>query len=265
MATRERAARALLEWWAEAGLDPPPGAPQPTLRADAGPPPPAPQRKTAALQKPKAEGPVEVARALAAQASDIESLAAAIAAFDGCPLKKSAKSTVVYDGAPGAPILLIGEAPGQDEDAAGKPFVGRAGQLLDQMLSAVGVSRKSNALISNCVYWRPPSNRNPTPEELAVCRPFVDRLVGLAMPKLVVLVGGVAAQSLLNTETGVMRLRGQRLQLPFAELTTPIHAMVMLHPAYLLRQPAQKRLAWADLLAMEAWLDELGAPRDPRL
>ncbi len=265
MTATERAARALLDWWDDAGVDAASARAlaAPAQGSPARPPPQAPPPVAAPKRAPV--GPIDAARALSAQAQDLKSLAAAISAFEGCTLKNGAKNTVVHDGIEHAAVLIIGEAPGQDEDLAGKPFVGRAGQLLDRMLAGVGLSRKSNALISNCVFWRPPANRTPTPDELALCRPFVDRLIALTQPKLVLLVGGVAGQSLLNRTEGVTRLRGQRLRLAVDGLTTPVHAMVMLHPAYLLRQPAQKRLAWADLLALEAWADELAAPRDPRV
>lgn len=281
MNAAERAFEALAGFWEDAGLEtvsaslqahpegsgaavstPSPAGPSAPVSRTAS--TPLPGRLTPV--KPSASipaGPVAEARAAAAQAEDLPALAAAIEAFEGCALKKAARRTVVADGIPGAPILIIGEAPGVEEDADGKPFVGRAGQLLDQMLGFIGVSRRSNCLISNCVYWRPPGNRNPTPEELAICRPFVERMIILSQPALLILVGGVAGQALSGRSEGVTRLRGERLTLSIQGLTTPVHAMVMLHPAYLLRQPAQKRLAWADLLAASAWLDELEVKREP--
>ncbi|MFZ4122395.1 MAG: uracil-DNA glycosylase [Caulobacterales bacterium] len=264
MADREQAARALLAFWEQAGVDV--GEARAILRAPL-PVAPAPPRERPAEVVPVARAPkvavgpaapVVLAQQMAAKAQSIPDLAAAIAAFDGCALKKGAKKTVVYDGVVGAPVLVIGEAPGADEDSAGMPFVGRAGQLLDRMLAAVNLSRQSNVLISNAIFWRPPGNRTPTTEELAICRPFVERMIGLARPKVLVLAGGAAASSVLDRSEGVTRLRGQRLTHMVAGLTTPVNVMVMLHPAYLLRQPVQKRLAWADLLMLDAWLAELG-------
>lgn len=160
-------------------------------------------------------------------------------------------------------MLLIGEAPGKDEDEQGKPFVGRSGQLLDRMLAQIGLSRKHNILISNTIYWRPPGNRDPTQGEIVACLPFVERLVELTNPKLLILTGKAAAHTMLKREDGVMKLRGRRLNYVRDGMPAPVNTMVMLHPAYLLRQPQQKRLAWADLLAAETWLDELGVARAP--
>jgi DNA polymerase len=188
-----------------------------------------------------------------------------VEAFEGCGLKAAARHTVFGDGVETAEILLIGEGPGREEDEQGKPFVGRSGQLLDRMLAAIGLSRHTNVFISNVVYWRPPGNRPATQGELAACLPFVDRLIGLMAPKMLILAGGVAAQTVLRRSEGVTKLRGRRLRLDIKELTIPINTLVMLHPAYLLRQPQQKRLAWADLLALAAWLDELGVAGGPRL
>ena len=158
-------------------------------------------------------------------------------------------------------MLLIGEAPGKDEDQQGKPFVGRSGQLLDRMLAQIGLSRQANLLISNTIYWRPPGNRDPTPGEIMACLPFAERLVHLVQPKLLILAGKSAAHTMLKREDGVLKLRGRRLKYERDGLS--INAMVMLHPAYLLRRPQEKRLAWADLQLLETWLGELGAPRDP--
>ncbi|MBY0423248.1 MAG: uracil-DNA glycosylase, partial [Parvularculaceae bacterium] len=167
----------------------------------------------------------------------------------GCPLKAGARTTVFADGVWGADLLVIGEAPGRDEDLAGRPFVGRAGQLLDRMLAAIGRRRAENALISNVVFWRPPGNRTPTQLEIAVCKPFVERLVELTKPKAVMLAGGVPTQALLLLP-GITRARGQ-----WRTLTTSsgysVPALPIFHPAFLLRQPAQKRFAWADLLTLE--------------
>jgi DNA polymerase len=188
----------------------------------------------------------------AAACSTHQALAEAVAAFTACSLKAGARNTVFADGAPGAPLLVIGEAPGRDEDAAGKPFVGRAGQLLDKMLAAIGRSRTADTLITNVVYWRPPGNRAPTHAEIAVCRPFIERLIELTAPKAIMLAGGVPTQALIGA-AGIMRARGA-----WREIVLPsgarFQALPVFHPAFLLRQPAQKRLAWADLQTLSARL-----------
>jgi DNA polymerase len=204
---------------------------------------------------------VDSARALAAAAGSIAELRAAVERYDGCALKATARNTVFSDGADDAPVLVLGEAPGKDEDEQGKPFVGRSGQLLDRMLAQIGLERQFNVLISNTIYWRPPGNRDPTPGETLACLPFVERLIELSRPKLLILTGKAAANTVLRREDGVMKLRGRRLLYTRDGLEQPVNALVMLHPAYLLRQPQQKRLAWSDLLLAEAWLNELGVAR----
>lgn len=197
------------------------------------------------------------AGALAAAADSLESLKAAIERFDGCPLKELCEKTVVYDGTLGAPVMVLGEGPGGQEDRIGLPFVGKAGQLLDKMLAAIGLDRKTNTFISNVNYWRPPGNRNPEADELAVCRPFVNRMVDLAQPKIIIATGGVAAKSLLDTKTGIMRLRGS--ERPFeTPAGTQVPMVPMFHPAYLLRRPQDKSRAWRDLLLVQARLKEMG-------
>jgi len=259
------AARALLAFWRAAGVDmdeaeaiftgsaaarTPIASVKEPLRAPA-----APRLKRPA---PGPDAPVETARALAAAASTIPELQAAVEKFDGCALKATARNTAFSDGVMGAPVLLLGEAPGKDEDEQGKPFVGRSGQLLDRMLTQIGLDRKSNILISNTIYWRPPGNRDPTQGEIVACLPFVERLIELTQPKLLLLTGKAAAHTVLKREDGVMKLRGRRLLYNREGSAAPVNALVMLHPAYLLRQPQQKRLAWVDLLAAEAWLRDLG-------
>lgn len=205
--------------------------------------------------------PIEDARALAASASTIAELRAAVEAFNGCGLKATARNTVFSDGVEDARILLIGEAPGKEEDEQAKPFVGRSGQLLDRMLATIGLSRRENLLISNTIYWRPPGNRPPTQGEIAACLPFCERLIELKKPDLLILAGGVAAQTVLKREEGVMRMRGRRLTYTRDAVPSGVNTMVMLHPAYLLRRPQEKRLAWGDLLLLESWLNELGVKR----
>lgn len=270
------AARALLAFWRAAGVDMDDAeavfatraATAPAAKAAPAIParepfridPPAPKAKPKAQLQP-ADDAVNTARAMAAGASTIAELRAAVEKFNGCALKATARNTVFSDGVAGAPVLLLGEAPGKEEDEQGKPFVGRSGQLLDKMLGSIGLARQSNVLISNTIYWRPPGNRDPTPGETIACLPFVERLIELAKPKLLILTGKAAAHTVLKREDGVMKLRGRKLQYTREGIKAPVNAMVMLHPAYLLRQPQQKRLAWADLLLAEAWLEELGVAR----
>lgn len=207
------------------------------------------------------QSPVDDARALAAAAGSIADLRAAVETFTGCGLKATARTTVFSDGLDDAQVLLIGEAPGKEEDEQGKPFVGRSGQLLDRMLATIGLDRRKNLLISNTIYWRPPGNRPPTQGEIAACMPFCERLIEIAQPKLLILAGGVAAQTVLKREDGVMRMRGRRLTYNREGRPLSVNTMVMLHPAYLLRRPQEKRLAWGDLLQLESWLNELGVER----
>ncbi len=187
------------------------------------------------------------AEALARAAESIEALHDAIRAFEGCALKASAKNTVIGRGNPEAKLILIGEAPGANEDRLGQPFVGEAGRLLDEMLKWIGLD-ESNVYITNVLFWRPPGNRNPTDAELALCRPFIDRQIELMQPSLLMFLGGIATKSMLHESRGILKLRGHW----YDYQTTPggrvIPALATLHPAYLLRQPAQKRFAWQDFL-----------------
>lgn len=194
----------------------------------------------------------ESAREIAARCNTLDELKQALAVFEGCPLRYTAKNLVFADGNPQARIMLIGEAPGRDEDLQGLPFVGRAGQLLDRMLAAIGLDR-TGVYIVNTLPWRPPGNRTPTPAEHAVCMPFVERHVELVNPDFLVLLGGVSAKQMLRTDTGIMRLRGKWASVEVNGRAVP--ALPTLHPAYLLRQPAQKQLAWRDLLSLKARLD----------
>ncbi|MEP0944865.1 MAG: uracil-DNA glycosylase [Rhizobiaceae bacterium] len=204
-------------------------------------------------------GVIERARKLAAEATTLAELKAAIEGFDGCNLKFTARSTVFADGNPQSRIMLIGEAPGRDEDEQGLPFVGPSGQLLDKMLMAIGLDRTS-VYIANVLPWRPPGNRTPTAAESDICMPFIERHVELAAPDLLVLVGGASAATMLRTKTGIMSLRGKWQTLTIGDRELP--AMPSLHPAYLLRTPNHKALAWRDLLAIEAKLAELATPAD---
>lgn len=193
------------------------------------------------------------ARAIARAAPDLEALRAALDSFDGCSLKRTAKSLVFADGNPAGRVMLVGEAPGREEDLQGLPFVGRSGQLLDRMLASIGLAR-DDVYIANVVPWRPPGNRTPTPEETALCRPFIERQIELADPDFLICLGGASAKELLGTTEGILRLRGQWRD--FDTGRRRIRAMATLHPAYLLRQPLQKRLVWRDLLTLRAALDE---------
>ncbi|PWW02251.1 DNA polymerase [Hoeflea marina] len=193
------------------------------------------------------------ARAMARSANTIEELKAALESFTGCNLRHSAKSMVFADGNPQARVMFIGEAPGRDEDLQGLPFVGRAGQLLDRMLAAIGLSRET-AYITNMIPWRPPGNRTPAPHEIELCRPFITRHVALAEPDFVVMLGNVATKALLDTDRGILSIRGSWMTLECDGRRIP--ALPTLHPAYLLRNPAAKRHVWADLLSLAARLDE---------
>lgn len=191
---------------------------------------------------------VSSARRLAGEAASIEALRTALAGFDGCPLKATATNLCLYDGNPEAQIMIIGEAPGAEEDRQGRPFVGAAGQLLDRMLACVGLDRGS-VYITNLLFWRPPGNRNPTAAEVAACLPFLERQVELVDPSHLLLLGASSVKTLLGRQEGILKLRGRWAHYQHVGLPRPIPAMPTLHPAYLLRQPAQKRLAWRDLLA----------------
>lgn len=195
------------------------------------------------------EEAVRSARDLAAGAQTLDELREAMSAFEGCNLRRTAKTLVFADGNPEARVMLIGEAPGRDEDLQGLPFVGRSGQLLERMLAAIGLDR-SSVYISNVIPWRPPGNRTPTPAETQICRPFIERHIELASPEIVVLLGGAAAKALLDSNDGILRLRGRWLETELGGSRRPV--LATLHPAYLLRQPAQKKLAWQDLLKLKA-------------
>lgn len=186
---------------------------------------------------------------IAAAAGDIAALEAAVAAFEGCALRRTATNLVFADGNPAASVMLIGEAPGAEEDRQGKPFVGASGQLLDRMLATIGLDRKK-AYITNILPWRPPGNRKPTAAEIAMCLPFVRRHVELVAPRLLIFVGGTAASAMLDRSEGIMKLRGRWYQYPIEQGSKTIDATCIFHPAFLLRSPGQKREAWRDLLTI---------------
>ena len=271
----------ILHFYAEAGVDcvleetpvdrlaqaPAPPETQPVRAAQQPPPedrrraspivPAATDRQVARTPAPEATVPDETAisdaRETARSAPTIEALREALASFNGCNLRFGARNTVFADGNPQASVMFIGEAPGRDEDRQGLPFVGRAGQLLDKMLSAINLDR-SGCYITNMIPWRPPGNRSPTPLEIELCRPFIERHVELVNPKVVVLLGNVSTKALLGTTRGILSLRGTWSQYhPNSDIDIP--ALPTLHPAYLLRNPAQKKLSWQDFLSIRAHLD----------
>lgn len=204
---------------------------------------------------PAADETARAARDIANSATTLDELREALERFDGCNLKRTATQLVFADGNPESRVMLVGEAPGREEDMQGVPFVGRSGQLLDRMLAAIGLDRNS-VYIANVVPWRPPGNRTPTPQETATCRPFLDRQIELVDPDFLICLGGAAAKELMHTNEGILRLRGHWRDFNTGKRT--IHAMATLHPAYLLRQPLQKRLAWRDFLMLKAALDASG-------
>ncbi|MER8904233.1 uracil-DNA glycosylase family protein [Mesorhizobium sp. M0772] len=218
--------------------------------------PDAPARSVPAMATVPDEAQAALARQMAASASTLDALRQHMASFDGCNLKFTAKNLVFADGNPEASVMLVGEAPGRDEDIEGLPFVGRSGRLLDRMLAAIGLDRTS-VYIANVIPWRPPGNRTPTPHETEICRPFIERQIELVNPRVLVNLGGPSAKTLLNTTEGILRLRGN-WQVHTTVSGTAIPAMPTLHPAYLLRTPAHKKLAWRDFLEVKAKLREVG-------
>ncbi|QUD88612.1 uracil-DNA glycosylase [Phenylobacterium montanum] len=260
-----RAAESLLAFWAEAGVDQAYAdepvdrlaeALRPRLATPAHAPAPA---APAAAPAPDIAEAIADARRLAAEAKDLADLAAAIAAFEGCPLKREgARQAVFARGAPDAPVMIIGEAPGAEEDQQGAPFVGRAGKLLDRMVAAAGL--EGRVFITNTVYWRPPGNRTPSPQEQMICAPFLERAIELVSPKLLLLVGGASAKSVLQRSEGILTLRGRWFDWRPEGGQQAIPALPTLHPAFLLRQPAAKKKAWADLLTLTERLDRPERP-----
>ncbi len=263
----DRALVSSLAFWADAGVETAyADAPVDRLKPAERKPPPGMVRPAASPQ-PTARGgaaeadvvsAVAAARALAVQAHDLDTLKTAIAAFDGCALKRQgARQAVFARGLADAPVMVIGEGPGAEEDKAGEPFVGRAGQLLDKMLAAAGLADR--VFITNTVFWRPPDNRTPTPAEQAVCAPFVERAIALVRPRLLLLAGGAAAKGMLRRSEGILTLRGQWLDWTPLEGGEVIPAMPTLHPAFLLRQPLGKKKAWQDLMTLAIRLEETTA------
>ena len=275
-------AAALLRWYVEQGVDEAIGE-EPIDRFAAPPPPPAATTAAATVTRSR---PQRLARPrlcvrrrlhrlrradrcrsnrhsssrmrarLAEGCSTLAELEAAIRGFEGCALKRTAKNTVFADGTPGAPVMIVGEAPGADEDRLGKPFVGVSGQLMDRMMGAIGLSRDGGFYITNILFWRPPGNRTPTTTEQGMCLAFTRRHIELVKPKVLVLAGGVAVKAVLDTAEGITRLRGKWTGYTLGDGTV-IPTMPTFHPAYLLRTPASKRQSWQDLLAIDKKLKEL--------
>ena len=256
----DRTAESLLAFWAEAGVDAM-LLDAPIDRIEAGkfiaPKPPEKKPLLVAPVRPGAldvDGAVAQARHVAAEAQDLEALKAAIAAFDGCPLKlEGARQSVFARGAPDAPLMVIGEGPGPEEDARGEPFVGQAGQMLDRMLGAAGLTDR--VFITNTVFWRPPGNRTPSPQEQAICAPFLERAIELVAPKMLLVLGAPAAKSVLKRDEGILSLRGRWFEWRSESGKLELPVMPTLHPAFLLRQPGAKKKAWADLLTLTERLD----------
>jgi len=220
--------------------------------------PPTPRPVSPAEPPPSGEASLRSAVEQAGEANTVAELRAALENFDGCALKKTAMNLVFTDGSPDARLMFVGEAPGAQEDRQGLPFVGPSGHLLDKMLDSIGIER-ADVLISNTVFWRPPGNRTPTPQETAVCMPFMERLIELVDPDVLVTLGGPAAKALLGETQGVGRLRGRWFTYQTPRMSHPVEATAMFHPAYLLRTPAQKRAAWQDMLGIKAKLGDISA------
>jgi DNA polymerase len=259
----------ILRWYLDAGVDETMGE-EPVDRyaaarraaeariAAAPPPPPQPRplppRAEAEPATLSASALPGTAAHLAAGCADLQALRRAMEGFEGLPLKQAAGSTVFGDGDPQAAVMCIGEAPGQEEDRRGLPFVGPSGKLLDRMLASIGLDR-ATAYITNVVPWRPPANRKPTPDEVAVCMPFLSRHIELVDPQVLILLGGASASAVLAKADGINRLRGRWFEFNSPGLPRPVPALATFHPAYLLRTPEAKRDAWRDLLMVRRKMD----------
>jgi uracil-DNA glycosylase len=270
MTTGHKDARELLAFYLDAGADALIGEEPVDRMADEAPPPPAnvssngearhaptPDRVPRSGLPPAGEGkaaPVSpdaaamAAREAAKTAANLDDLRALLENFEGCSLRNTATQLVFADGNPQSRLMFVGEAPGYEEDVSGKPFVGRSGKLLDRMIEAIGLDR-TQVYIANVVPWRPPGNRTPTPQETAICLPFIRRQIELAHPDILVCLGGPSMQTLLNTRDGITRTRGKWF--PYDTGSREIRAMATFHPAFLLRSPLQKRLSWRDFLAIK--------------
>ena len=272
----EKALQALIDWWDEAGIEldapvtrlkrqaAPASAPAAAPRAAPARQPLPPQRTAtpaaaiaAGFGEPEIQGPSS--HEVAAKADTLDALESAIREFEGCPLKRTARNTVFARGNRDARIMIIGEAPGRDEDEQGKPFMGPAGHLLDKMFASIGLGEDA-IYMSNIVNWRPPGNRNPTQDEITTCLPFIERHIALKAPDILVVAGGVSAQSLLREQASISRLRGKWCEYPVKQADgsdsgKTIACLPLFHPSFLLRQPASKKKAWQDLLSLDAKLN----------
>ena len=252
--TIEQAQKSLSQWWQDAGVEVPPAGPVAAssgTKAGSVTPAPTPKPATKVSGANPKDDRLATARKLAAAANTLDELIAAITDFDAGLLSDEARQAVIARGNSTADIMLIGEAPGREEDQSGKPFVGRSGQLLDKMFAAIGMD-ENNLYITNGVFWRPKGNRTPTPTESALCLPFVERHIALIAPKILVTIGGSSTKTMLNTETGITRLRGKWADYPVknpdgSDSETTIPLLPIYHPAFVLRKPATKREVWQDL------------------
>ncbi len=258
------AAESVLAFWAEAGVDAT-LLETPVDRIAEGQRPLAPRAAAPTPLRPQAAAAprplaIDAAKAAAAACTDIQALSAAIEAFEGCPIRfEGAASRHVFSRGPAdAPIVVVGEAPGAEEDRLGQPFVGKAGKMLDRMLAAIGLA--DQAFITNTVFWRPPGNRTPTPEEQLVCRPFVEQAIRLVRPRLLLLVGAPATRCLLDQTEGINRLHGRWFEWRTTEGDLEIPALPTFHPAFLMRQPTAKAMAWSDL---KLFAERLNRPTRP--
>ena len=260
-----KAARELLAFYIDAGADavlgeepidrladqpPPPSPPAPVVRPQSPPPSRNDAERTSfqAAAPPSAEAAAMAAREAAKSAATLEELRGLLESFEGCALRSTATQLVFADGNPQGRVMFVGEAPGHDEDVIGRPFVGRSGKLLDLMMAAIGLDR-TNSYIANVIPWRPPGNRTPTPQETAICLPFIRRQIELADPELLICLGGPSLQTLIGVRDGITRARGRWF--PYDTGKRQIRALATFHPAFLLRSPLQKRLAWRDFLAIK--------------
>jgi len=242
-----------LKWQAEAGADEAIG--ERPIDRFAAPPPSSPAEPPPAESGPGTENNVKNASEIAAGHQTLDDIRAALETFEECPLSRTATNLVYTDGNPQARIVFIGEAPGAEEDRQGLPFVGPAGRLLDRMLAAIDLDR-SQVLITNTLFWRPPGNRNPTPAEAAACLPFVERTIEIVDPEILVMVGGTAAKTLLSRSEGIMKLRGKWFSFKTPRMARPVDAMPIFHPAFLLRSPGQKCVTWHDLIQIKRRMGE---------
>jgi len=260
-------ARELLAFYLDAGVDALLGEAPIDRMADEPIPPPSAAAKTARARAQTASAPAEAsaqafsqstpptpdaavmtARDAARQAANLDELRALLESFEGCGLRLTATQLVFADGNPQARVMFVGEAPGYEEDISGRPFVGRSGKLLDRMMESIGLDR-SSAYIANVVPWRPPGNRTPTPQETAICLPFIRRQIELADPDILVCLGQPSTQTLLGTRDGITKTRGRWMTYDTGK--RQIRALATFHPAFLLRSPLQKRFAWRDFLAIK--------------